>query len=157
MRAKSGRFAFPGCFFFLHCLNVDDTHTHTHTETDRANNKNKRQADRHTHRDFHIFGSCFHLSGEGREEEEEEEEWHWSSAGRIWFPENIRFPVRARCSVSTNTQKTTWLLTVKERIEEKNVPSSYLESLERTPSKTAANCREEGNFSSAQFCLWMSR
>lgn len=31
-------------------------------------------------------------------------------------------------------------LTVKERTDEKNVPSSYRESLERTPSKTAANC-----------------
>lgn len=36
------------------------------------------------------------------------------------------------------------LLTVKERIEEKNVPSSYRESLERTPSKTTANCRKTG-------------
>lgn len=38
-------------------------------------------------------------------------------------------------------------LTVKERIEEKKVPSSYRESLDSTPSKTAANCecRRKGN------------
>ena len=48
----------------------------------------------------------------------------------------------ARRSLIPGTK--TWLLTVKERIEEKNVPSSYLESFERTPSKTAANCRQRG-------------
>lgn len=112
----------------------------------------KLQADRRTHRDFHVFGSCFHLLvGGGRRtrrgggEGGEEEEWHWSSAGKIWFPANNRLPLwavkeAARRSLFPRTK--TWLLTVKERIEEKNVPSSYLESLERTPSKMAANCRQ---------------
>lgn len=38
------------------------------------------------------------------------------------------------------------ILTVKERMEEKNVPSSYRESLDNTPSKTAANCESEEMF-----------
>lgn len=44
-------------------------------------------------------------------------------------------------------QKRVWItvqmLTVKERMEEKNVPSSYRESLDNTPSKTAANCESQ--------------
>lgn len=34
------------------------------------------------------------------------------------------------------------LLTVNESMEEKNVPSSYLESLLSTDSKTDSNCRK---------------
>lgn len=37
-------------------------------------------------------------------------------------------------------------LTVKDRMEEKNVPSSYRESLDNTPSKTAANCESKSMF-----------
>ncbi len=35
------------------------------------------------------------------------------------------------------------ILTVKDRMEEKNVPSSYRESLDNTPSRTAANCESK--------------
>lgn len=35
------------------------------------------------------------------------------------------------------------LLTVKDRMEEKRVPSSYLESLERRPWRTVENCRHQ--------------
>lgn len=40
-----------------------------------------------------------------------------------------------------DTAKGQVLLTVKDRMEEKKVPSSYLESLDRRPSRTAANYR----------------
>lgn len=157
LNAKDGRFAFTGCRFIFHpTLRRSECgwkHKHGNQlwQTGWIINQ---QANRQTHRDFHIFGSCFHLSGGRQEEEEgggggeeEEEEWHWSPAGKIWFPANNRLPLwavkeTARCSLFRRTK--TWLLTVKERIEEKNVPSSYLESLERTQSKTAANCRQRG-------------
>lgn len=130
--------------------------------TDGVNNKISRQIDGLTGTSTYLAAAFtfWGRGGRGRQEEEEEEKKKKKKQrkkkkkndtevqpGRSGFQQITgclceAVKETARRSLFPGTK--TWLLTVKERMEEKNVPSSYLESFERTPSRTAANCRQRG-------------
>lgn len=81
----------------------------------------KQQADRRTHRDFHVFSSSFHLLvGGGRRrrrgEEKEKKKKNDSSAGKIWFPANNRLPLWAVKEAARRRGYSLWKRGLKRRM-----------------------------------------